>query len=214
MLKVNSNLKKLAKDLDRVEYAKRYAVADSLRNTSEYAKRESAKAIRDTGYSTTPLQVIRSKIYLHRKGNRNRPITEQSARTDVRGGDIPVMYMRPKNKAVRSRKGRRWGVTVSTGRLRENRKLLQGAFHLKSKGRRQLEGAYDQPFTRRSKLFTRDESGGLKQYHFRTFSEVIEDSGQVDAVVRKSEARLEKELQRQLNRQLRASVMGLGGWSS
>ena len=193
MIKLTTNIKKQIEAVGDLKKLNQAVVAKALKDVASYARKEAARQIRDTRYSTSPLGLIRSKIYVNaKKTGKQVPLGEQSSETGVRGGDIPVFYMRARNKIVQTHVGKRWGVVIGRGEGAPKK-----AFHLKSRGPGKLVQAGGQPFDRHSKLFVRVGTGrAIEAVKFKTFSEVIIDNNRERILLERSAAWLDKRVER------------------
>lgn len=210
MIKAMSNVQKLIKTLGRFETAKRFAAHDSLKSVSSYAGRESAKEIKKSKYSTAPIRYLRNRIDWRKQGGRDSSLSAQASTTKIRGGDIPVMYMRAKNIRVKTRLGMRWGVSVPVAGKIKERENLKGVFHLKSTGQRKLKGAGGQPFTKESVLFTSSRDGSIKKHRFLNMSEIMETGGYTKTVIDRASTRIAKLMERNIARHMRQINLSIG----
>ncbi len=212
MIKITSNIKKVLQQVGSLEQVKRDAAKESLRNVTKYGKKQGAKAIRDTRYSTTPLKELERSMVRGGRYKENQEVNKMFSTLRVVGGPIKLMHMRPKNEKVRSRYGKRWAVSIQSGSLKEGREVT-GAFHLYSYGKANLVGAGGKPFKKNSKLFNRGEGKTLIAYKFRTPSEVMEDSGVLGHVEALCNTYLGKQMQRNFERQLYMKGTKEANWS-
>ncbi len=208
MLKLTTNISKQMRAVADISQVKQAAAAETLKNTGHYMRKQIARQIVDTRYSTAPIAYVVKRIFKRGRADKSLPVDQQSYSLDVKGGNLPVIFMRPKNVMIQTSKGRRWGVEVREYRGKRRGAKKSIGFHLKSIGQGQLIGGQSirtkLKFDKSSGVYNRVSSdrGPIKKHKFKSFSAIIVDFELEQRLYAAAAPYMEKQLSRNFKRYL------------
>lgn len=206
MFKVSSNARSVINALGKMDELLNRATAASLKRVGEAVKKEGSRIVRDSHYASAKLSVGKIYKWVHIRDHAYGEVdfSKQWIEIDFSRSGFPLMYFSPRNTVHNTRRGKRYGVSVT----QYGKRIETGGYHVKGKGRSQRQGSPKGvgTFDETSRVFKRSGEFGLdgneksEMFKFYGAGHVLEIHGRIQELQAYGYRKLDEYLEREFNR--------------